>query len=270
MFGSFIGFWIKLRRPALLLGTYGAMAAVAALITSVTFVYATATVTPTTNGPAGGPPGAGTTTAELAQASGLLAGLTGSIRVLGLVAVCIAASQLAGEYSQGTLRNLLIRRPQRLKLLSGASAAVVTFMVGAVAVAAGSAVVTALVLAPFEGISTAAWFTGSGWSTSLSTLGECALAITGYSLLGAVLGLVMRAPIAAVAVGVGWLLILEEVLAGVISGSARWLPGQLLSAITVGGDSDARLSTALTTSGLYLVAALGFAAVLFSRRDVTT
>jgi len=271
MFGSFTGFWIKLRRPALLLGTYGALAAVAALITTVTFVYATATPSATTtNGPGGGPPGAGTTTAELAQSSGLLAGLTGAISLLGIVAVCIAASQLAGEYSQGTLRNLLIRRPQRLQLLGGAWAAVVTFMVGAVVVAAAAAAVTALVVAPMEGISTAAWFTPSGWSASWSALGESALAITGYTLLGAVLGLVMRAPVAAVAVGVGWLLALENVLAGVISGSGRWMPGRLLSAIAAGGSSDAGLSTALATSGAYLAIALASAAVLFSRRDVTT
>jgi len=271
MFGSFAGFWIKLRRPALLFGTYGALAAVAALITSVTFIYATATATTAaTNGPGGGPPGAGTTTAQLAESSGLLAGLTGSISLLGIVAVCVAASQLAGEYSQGTLRNLVIRRPQRLQLLGGAWAAVVAFMVGAVVVAAAAAAVTALVLAPIEGISTTAWFTASGWSATASALGESALAIAGYSLLGAVLGLVMRAPVAAVAVGVGWLLALENVLAGVISGSGRWMPGRLLSAIAAGGSTDAGLSTALATSGAYLAVALAAAAVLFSRRDVTT
>lgn len=107
MFPAFLASWTKLRRPALLWGTYGALAVLSALITTLIFVNAGETAVISHGGAGGGPPGQGTTTlASLAGSSGLLTGLSSSVMLIGVVALCVAASQIAGEYSQGTLRTL--------------------------------------------------------------------------------------------------------------------------------------------------------------------
>jgi len=270
MFPAFLSSWTKLRRPALLWGTYGALAVLSALITTLIFVNAGATAVASTQGGPSGPPGQGTTTlANLAESSGLLTGLSSSVMLIGVVALCVAASQLAGEYTQGTLRTLLIRRPQRLQLLGGTWAALVTFMAGAVAVAAVVSGAVALIAAQARGIDTTAWFGTDGVTASLQTLGESMLAIAGYTTLGAALGSILRAPVVAVAVAIGWLLPIEQILSSVIDGSARWLPGQLLTAIASGGTTTIALSAALVTTAAYLAVAMGTAGVLFKRRDVT-
>lgn len=269
MFPAFLASWTKLRRPALLWGTYGALAVLSSLITTLIFVNAGRTAIAPRGG-RGGPPGQGTTTlASLAHSSGLLTGISSSVMLIGVVALCVAASQIAGEYSQGTLRTLLIRRPQRLQLLAGTWAALVTFMVGAVALAAVASGATALIAAQARGVDTSAWFTGDGVTGSLQTLGESALAIAGYTTLGAALGSILRAPVVAVAVAIGWLLPIEGILGSVIDGSTRWLPGSLLTAIASGGTATIALGAALVTTAAYLAVAMGTAGVLFKRRDVT-
>src|SRR5450631_4486818 len=104
MFPAFLASWIKLRRPALLWGTYAALAVLSALITTLIFVNAGQTAVTATRGGPSGPPGQGATTlAILAGSNGLLSGLSSSVMLIGVVALCVAASQIAGEYSQGTL-----------------------------------------------------------------------------------------------------------------------------------------------------------------------
>ena len=270
MFPAFLASWTKLCRPALLWGTYGALATLSALITTLIFANAGQTAVTATRGGPSGPPGQGTTTlATLSGSNGLLTGLSSSVMLIGVVALCVAASQVAGEYSQGTLRTLLIRRPQRLQLLGGTWAALVTFMAGAVAVAAVASGVVALIAAQMRGIDTTAWFGGDGVTTSLKTLGEVALAIAGYTTLGAALGSILRAPVIAVAVAIGWLLPIEQILSSVIDGSGRWLPGQLLTTIASGGTATVALGAALATTVAYLAVAMGTAGLLFKRRDVT-
>jgi len=269
MFPAFIASWTKLRRPALLWGTYGALAVLTALITTLIFVNAGESAATAQGGP-GGPPGQGTTTVyALAESSGLLTGLSSSVMLIGVVALCVAASQMAGEYTQGTLRTMLIRRPQRMQLLGGTWAALVTFMAGAVALAAVTSGATALIAAQAKGIDTSAWFGSEGLYSSLQTLGESALAIAGYTTLGAALGSILRAPVVAVAVAVGWLLPIEGILGSVIEGSSRWLPGSLLTAIASGGTTTIALGAAVVTTAAYLAMAMGAAGVLFQRRDVT-
>ena len=79
----------------------------------------------------------------------------------------------------------------------------------------------------------------------------------------------MRASIPAVAVGFGWLFLVETIIAGTVDGSARWLPGQLLSAIASNGTAEVTLAAALVTAGGYLLVSAAAAATSFVRRDVT-
>jgi ABC-2 type transport system permease protein len=269
MTGSFLAAWTKLRRPALLWGTYGATAAVTALFTTLTFVFASdGTSTAQQNGP-NGPPGSSTTIASLSQTSGLMHGLSSSLTIFGIIALCVAAAAFASEYTTGTLRNLLIREPHRLRLLGGIWAAVVTFTVGAVLVATVVAGVVAASLAGGQGVDTSAWYTADGLSTSLRTIGDVALAAAGYATLGSALGVLLRASIPAVAIGFGWLFVGELIVSATVDGTSRWLPGQLLSAVATNGTASVTFGAALLTVGAYLVVAATAAGASFVRRDVT-
>ncbi len=263
MIGSFLSVWTKLRRRALIGGVYAGAATVAALITSIVFAN-----TLPTDGPRFGPT-QGVPMEQLAGSGGLLAGLASAAGVLGVLALSVAAGTLAGDHAGGTLRNLLIRQPRRLRLLAGQWVGLVTFSVGAVLVAALSAALTAVAMSGSQGIDASVWFTVDGWQASLRTLAEVAGATAGYATLGAALGVLLRAPVTAVAIGFAWLLPLENILANTVDGAARWLPGQLLAAIARDGTAQIALGTAVTTLLAYLFVAAGAAATAFARRDVT-
>ena len=262
MFRMFRSTWITLRRPGMLLGTYGAIAAITAIITGVIFLNAS-TVADDRG------PDAGVTLQSLASGSGFLQGLTSSVLFLGLISLCVAAAQVAVGYSSGTLRNLLIRQPKRLRLLAGQWAATISFTLGAVALAAVVAAAAGVSFAGVKGIDTSAWFTAGALGDSARSLGEVLLASAGFATLGAALGSVLRSSVAAISVGAAWVMAIENILAATIGGADRWLPGQLLSAVADGGTSTVTLTTAATTSIVYLLMAAVVTGALFRRRDVT-
>jgi len=263
MTGTFLATWTKLRRPALLWGTYAAIASLTALITTLVFTQAG-----DGSGQADGP-AEGITLAMLSLPEGFLQGLSTGTQLFGVVAFCVAAAAFAGEYTTGTLRNMLIRQPGRLRLLAGTWAAVVTFTVIGVLIAGVVAGGTALALSGSQGIDTASWFTADGWQTSLRTLGEVTLAGVGYATLGSALGVLLRASVLAVSIGLAWLMVIELILSETVDGADRWLPGQLLSAVAQNGTETVTLTAALVTLGGYLLASGAVAAGSFVRRDVT-
>jgi ABC-type transport system involved in multi-copper enzyme maturation permease subunit len=65
---------------------------------------------------------------QLAQSNGLIQCVNRAAVLLAVVAFGIAATQIASEYSLGTLRQLLVRQPRRAVLLAGKLLAVLTFM----------------------------------------------------------------------------------------------------------------------------------------------
>lgn len=258
--------WIKLRRRRLLFGTLGGVVAVEVLITMLTF--ATAGVRTGRDGPNG--PGGSVTLAHLATSSGMTYALGQSVTLLGVVAVCVAAAQLATEYTNGTLRNLLVRQPNRLVLLAGKYLGVASFVALGVVAAAVTSVGVSFLMAGTKGISTSQWLSAGGMASGLRTFANVELAITGYTTIGVFLAVLFRSPIIAIAVGIAYLLPVENIVAGAVTQSARFLPGQLLSAIAEGGTSSVGYLWALAGSLLLCLAMAGLGAGLFQRRDVTS
>ena len=256
---AFASEWVKLRRRTLFAGTYGALAALAALFTVLVFARA--------SNAAGGERFVSLT--ELAQPNGLVHGLNRAAILLGIVAFGVAAAQIAGEYGLGTLRQLLVRQPRRRVLLIGKYLAVLTFLAGAVIAASLAGGVAAVIMAHVRGISTSAWFSGTGLADMGRAVGDIALAVAGYATLGYVVGVVVRSSVVAIIIGFVYLLPFENIFAAVVNHSDRWLPGQLLTSVAQGGNSTAHYRDALTTVAAYLVIAAGVALVLFSRTDVT-
>ena len=263
MSNAFASEWIKLRRRSLFYGSYAAMFAVACLVTVLTFGTAGRTA-------ATGPAGGSTPLSQLAQSGGSVNGLEGSLTILGVIAFAIAASQMAMEYGQGTLRNLLVRQPRRIVFLVGKFLAVSTFMIGAVALATVGAIVVAFAMAHGRGVPTDQWTMLSGLRAMGTGFIDVALATVGFALLGMTLGIVMRSSVAAVAIGIAYLLPVEQILASTVTSTAGYLPGQLLSAVAQGGTSTIDYVHSLVGTLLYLAIAAFVGITLFLRRDVAS
>lgn len=250
--------WVKLRRPTLLGWTYLALTLLAGLFTVIVFARA-------------GAPGRGdfVTLNQLAAPNGLAKGLDRAAPLLGIVAFGIAAAQIAIEFSGGTIRQLLVRQPRRNVLLAGEAVAIITFLFGAVVLAAVGGGVAALIMAQVRHIPTAAWTSSTGLADQGRALGDIALSVVGYVVLGILVGMIVRAPAPAVIIGFVYLLPLENLFAAIVPSAQRWLPGQLLVAISQGGGNSLGFRLALSTSVVYALAASVIAGLLFTRRDVT-
>jgi ABC-2 type transport system permease protein len=176
---------------------------------------------------------------------------------------------MASEYTQGTLRHLLVWEPRRLRLLAGTwfgvAAAVAASVMAACLIAGAVGVVTAAMY----GYATSAWFTAQGSAALVAAVGNLAVAAVGWSLFGTVLAIAFRAPAAAIGVGVAYALPVEALLERVTDGTARWLPGELLTALAVGGNDTAGYGAALAMLAAYTTLAAGWALWTFQRTDVT-
>ena len=262
MLGAFSSEWVKLRRRSMLLWGLGGGLLFTVLATVFTIERATKTLTP-------GPGGHGfrITVAQLSQPDGLVHGVVDVSNLVGIVALCLFAGAVATEYSQGTLRNLLVRESRRAQLLSGKFLALAVFIGLAVLLAILVAAGVAFALAPSKGISTSAWTSSTGLSDLGQSILHVYLACVGYGVLGTALAIVLRSPAVAIALGVAYVLPGEAIINALWSNGDRWLPGQLLSALAHGGTSSASYPHALVTLTAYAVIIASGTLVLFQRRD---
>ena len=102
----------KLRRPTLFLGTMGAVVFFSGLFSALLYLLI--------DSPQGNADRGQVISREvLALASGGVQGFASVGGFLGIIALCVFAAQTAQEYTYGTLRNLLVRQPSRMKILAG-------------------------------------------------------------------------------------------------------------------------------------------------------
>jgi ABC-2 type transport system permease protein len=262
MIRAFKSEWLKLRRPGMILGGLGAMIgfSILAIVLNLTRLNSAVAGRP------GG--GAGLTAAQVAASNGFSAIMGISATFIGVVALAICAIVVGMEYSNGTLRNLLVRQPDRLRLLGGKLLALASFLTLGVIVAYGAALVTALILVPTHDISTAAWFTSDGVQSLLKGGGNLLLATLVWGALGAILALVLRSTALALSIGLVYVLVVEQVILLAWSDGDKWLPGRLIAAIAQGGTSAISYGNALLLVGVFVVAGLSAAGALFRQRDV--
>jgi ABC-type transport system involved in multi-copper enzyme maturation permease subunit len=204
----------------------------------------------------------------LALPNGLYVGFANSAGLLGVIALCVFAAQTAIEYTNGTLRNLLVREPRRLLLLAGKYIAMISFALVTVFFSAIVSIAISVSLAGTKGVSTDQWFTSSAISLFGSTFGNVFLSVISYGTVGMTLGLLLRSPITSISIAVAWILVVENILSATVNGISKWLPGQLMSAIPVQFGVDFSYSRALAGSAAYLLIFAVAAATLFKRRDV--
>jgi len=251
----------KLRRPTLFLGTMGAVVFFSGLFSALLYLLI--------DSPQGNADRGQVITREaLSLASGGVQGFSSVGGFLGVIALCVFAAQTAQEYTYGTLRNLLIRQPSRMKILGGKLISMMIFALAMIALSAIVSIGTSVILAPTVDVSTDLWFSSAGIELIYTTFINATISVVGFGVLGMVLGLLLRSPISAISFGVLWLLIIELLLITVKNSLQSWLPGAQLSAIASGGTMDLSYTHALTVGGVYVAIGAIVASVLFVRRDV--
>jgi ABC-type transport system involved in multi-copper enzyme maturation permease subunit len=204
----------------------------------------------------------------LALASGGVQGFANVGGFLGIIALCVFAAQTAQEYTYGTLRNLLVRQPSRMKILFGKLISMIIFALVMITISAVISIGTSAILAPTVDVSTELWFSSAGIEFIYTTFINVTISVVGYGIIGMVLGLLLRSPISAISLGVLWLLIVETLLIAVKNSLQSWMPGYQLSTIASGGTTDVTYSHALAVGGAYVALGALVASILFVRRDV--
>ena len=257
----------KLRRPSLFLGTMGAVVFFSALFSSLLFLLI--------DSPDGNSDRGRTVTREvLALATGGVQGFTSVGGFLGIIALCVFAAQTAQEYTYGTLRNLLIRQPGRLRVLAGKFIAMKLFALIMILLSAIVSISASVILAPRAKVSIELWFGADGRHALFTTFINIIISVIGFGTIGMVLGLLLRSPISAISFGVLWLLIVENLLIAVKNSLQNWMPGAQLAAIASGGrprgmTTGIEYSHALLVGGVYVAIGAIVASLLFVRRDVS-
>ena len=247
--------WLKLTRRGMLLTT-AAMLAVAPLSMWIGISRIKA----------GGP---GLSVARISLPDGFLQMMSRTTDLIVIFALGAVATAVALEYQQGTLRNLLVRQPDRLRLLAGRLAAITTWLAATLAAATVLAFVVATLVAPTRGIDASVWLRGDGIGDTLGALGGTVLAGACGGLIGAALALFLRSVAPAIVLGIAWLLPAENLLVAAWSGLRPYLPGQAIGAISAGGTDAVGFGNSVATAAVWVVGLVGVAAVLFRRSDVT-
>lgn len=251
----------KLRRPSLSLSTIAAVTFVTGLVTSLLFLLVDS---PEGNGERGVQIGR----EVLELPTGLSIGFSNSAGLLGIVALCIFAAQTAQEYTYGTLRNLLLRQPARMKILFGKLISMQLFAIAMVTLAAILTITLSYIFASVKDVATEAWSSPDAQSAVLRTFVNVLIATIGYGIFGMILGLLFRSPISAISIGVIWNLIIEGLLSAFVNDIDRYFPGQLLAMVAQGGSERISYQYALFTSFTFLAVGSLIVAILFKRRDV--
>lgn len=264
----FLAEWRKLRRPTLFLGSMGVVVSVTALIVSLLFLLIDSDM-------GNADRGVRISREVLALPTGISLGFSNASGLLGLVALCVFAAQTAQEYTYGTLRNLLVREPRRLRLLLGKFVAMAAFAVITVFVSAITSIATAFLLAGTAEVVTDAWTTAAARTNILETFINVLISTLGYGTIGMILGLLLRSPISSISIGVGWLLVVESILSIAWSPSGNWMPGVLLAVVASGGSPTGLTDIPTYSEALLRVSAMiAFAALasglMFKKRDVAS
>jgi ABC-2 type transport system permease protein len=211
----------------------------------------------------------GTTLTALAgQGGGTEAFAVGASFVGFLVFVTFIAL-LAGEFSGGTFRALLLRDPHRLKLIVGKVVGALLVAAATVALAEAFTFAMSLAVAPDQDVATGDWFTLASVGAGLRDYATVLAGVAGWAVFGTTLAVIFRSAPLALGVGFAWAGPFENIVVDSWSAGYRWFPGQVLASLIRGGTVELGMSRAVLTAVLYTAVAAVASLFLVSRRDVT-
>jgi ABC-2 type transport system permease protein len=262
MTGMFKAELLKLRRRRVAIAAALATLAFAALAATLVFLSAA---------PAGEPGAAqrGATLETLGQAGGATQAFAIGASFTGILVLVLFIANVAGEFSQGTFRTLLMRQPRRIALLAGKMTALLVFVAGTLLVAEVLTVVASAVMAPTQDVSMSSWFTLDGLGHAAGDYLTALAGVSAWACLGMALAIFVRSIPVALAIGIVWSGPFEHLLEDAWTSASQWFPGLLLESLAAGGTDTVSLTHALLLVGLYVAAAVTAAALVFARRDIT-
>jgi ABC-type transport system involved in multi-copper enzyme maturation permease subunit len=190
------------------------------------------------------------------------------------IALILVSANLATEWTQGTLRNLLVREPHRLRWLAGKMLAVVLFVLLSMLLTLLISSIFILILAQGQGIQTTAWTSAEGLRIGLSFLGNEVLCLIGFSALGMLIAVLTRSVVAAVGISLAYILVFEGIIGVVAPQATHWFPGRVFNTIVgatvpmIGPTPTQGYLAALGAALLWMVGFVVVSALVFPRQDV--
>lgn len=213
--------------------------------------------------------GQGPTLESLAQPGGGTEAFSLGIGFLGLLVLVTFAARLAGEFSHGTLRTVLMKEPRRVRVVVGKFVALMGLMASALLVAEALSFVASVVIAPTQDVDTANWYGLDGLGEAAGDYAAALAGTSAWGLYGMTLALLLRSVAIAVAVGVAWAGPLEHITAESWQAADRWFPGLQLETVAAGGANDLSLERALLLTGMYATLAVAAGLLALGRRDIS-
>jgi len=211
----------------------------------------------------------GTTLAALAGTGGGTEAFAVGASFVGFLVFVIFIALMAGEFSGGTFRALLLRDPHRRRVIVGKVAGIFVVAAAVVALAAVLTFALSLLLAPGNDVSTSQWFSLAGAGAALRDYGTVLAGVAGWAVLGTMLAVIFRSVPLALGVGFAWAGPFENIIVDSWDAGYRVFPGQVLGSLIQGGTAELGIGRAVLTALLYTGAAAAVTLVLVSRRDVT-
>jgi hypothetical protein len=262
---SMVSELVKLLRPGVVAGWLGLTLLFAVVVNVFAFS------SPAEPGAASGPQPGGAgfpTLAELAASDGYIVALGGAATLLGVVTLAFWASNVGADYSSGLIRLMVQGQPHRIRLLAGKVLALVAMTAVVTAAAVVVSTGAAYVMAPLTDVSTSAWtnLPSELLSTWLNVFASCLV----WGVLGLTLAIVSRSAVVAISIGVGYVLVVESIVAVVAGDASDWLPGSILTAVAAGGSAAVGYLAAMAMGAGYAAVGLAVSGATFSRRDVTS
>lgn len=237
MIRSYRSEWVKLLRPRFFLIALGASAG-AGILGSVVAVTTASDASDVGRGPM-------STMAELEAVDGLLTGATNLAMMFGILALALGAYAAANEFALGTVRTLIVRESRRVRLWSGKLLATSSFVALMALVASGASGIAMYGLAPTRDVDTSLWMSSDGVVAAVGATGSVVGSSLVFCLVGFLLGMVFRSSAAAIAIGIGWMVVLEGLVVSMWDAAANWLPGELAGALSAGGTADISMASAI-------------------------
>ena len=249
------------RRTLLVLGAGSALFSVVATLT----VFASAR----TPGVAPAAGRGGTTLTALTGPGGGTEAFAVGASFLGFFVFVTFIALLAGEFSGGTFRALLLRDPHRLRLIAGKLAGILLVAGAAVAVAEAGTFVASLIVAPTRDIPVADWFSLRSLGMAATDYATVYAGVAGWAVFGTTLAVIFRSTPLALGVGFAWAGPFENIVVDSWRAGYRVFPGQVLASLIRGGSTELGLGRSLLTAAVYTGVAAAVALALLRRRDVT-
>lgn len=211
----------------------------------------------------------GTTLAVLAGHGGGTQAFAVGASFAGFFVFVTVMALMAGEFSGGTFRALLLRDPNRRRVIVGKLVGILTVAAAIMALAEAFSFGVSLLLAPSKDLSTAGWFSLAGLGAGLRDYGTVLAGVAGWAVFGTTLAVIFRSVPVAVGVGFLWAGPFENIVSQSWATGYRIFPGQALASLIQGGTAEMGFGRAALTATVYAVVAATTTLVLVSRRDVT-